>query len=94
MIERTVRLVNPKGLHARASHKLAECAQGFNCDTQLFFEGHQANAKQIMSVMLLAAPVGSALTLRCHGTDATACLDALCALIANGLGELGERAEH
>ncbi len=94
MIERVVRLVNPKGLHARASHKLSECAQRFDCDTRLFFGDHQADAKQIMSVMLLAAPVGSDITLRCHGNDARACLDAMSTLIAEGLGELGERAEH
>ena len=29
MIQRTLTLVNPKGLHARASHRLVQCAGEF-----------------------------------------------------------------
>ena len=94
MIEARATLVNPKGLHARASHRLSTLAQSFACDCRLFFHDHQADAKQIMSVMLLAAPVGSELLIRCQGKDEKACLAAMVDMIQTGLGELGERAEH
>lgn len=94
MIEARVTLVNPKGLHARASHKLSNLAQQFRCDCRIFFKDHQADAKQIMSVMLLAAPVGSELLIQCKGPEARRCLEAMQGMIETGLGELGERADH
>ena len=90
MIQRTLTLVNPKGLHARASHRLVQCAGEFQCQVTIEFRGMQADGKQIMSVMLLAAPVGSELAVTCNGDDEAACMAALEQLIATGLGELSE----
>ncbi len=90
MIQRTLTLVNPKGLHARASHRLVQCAGEFQCQVTIEFRGIQADGKQIMSVMLLAAPVGSELAVTCNGDDESACMEALEQLIATGLGELSE----
>lgn len=90
MIQRTLTLVNPKGLHARASHRLVQCTGEFQCQVTIEFSGMHADGKQIMSVMLLAAPVGSELTVTCSGPDELACMKALERLIATGLGELSE----
>ena len=89
----TLTLVNPKGLHARASHKLVETVCQFQSDCDIEFQGRLANGRQMMSVMLLAAPVGSALNFRIQGSDAEDCLNEIRRLIANGLGELGERTD-
>ncbi|MGB0964823.1 MAG: HPr family phosphocarrier protein [Litorivicinus sp.] len=86
-------LVNPKGLHARASHKLVQTICEFECQCQIHFGERSADGRQIMSVMLLAAPVGSELDFHCQGPQARACLDAITVLIADGLGELGERTD-
>lgn len=90
MIQRNLTLVNPKGLHARASHRLAQCASEFKCQVTIDFRGIHADGKQIMSVMMLAAPVGSELAVTCNGTDELACMQALEKLITTGLGELSE----
>ena len=57
MIQRTLTLVNPKAAPELAS--LVQCAGEFRCQVTIEFRGMQADGKQIMSVMLLAAPVGS-----------------------------------
>lgn len=93
MLNATFVLVNPKGLHARASHKLVEtlCQYQSQCDIE--FQGRVADGRQMMSVMLLAAPVGSALNFTFNGPDAADCMNAVRHLIVDGLGELGERTD-
>ncbi len=91
MTRAVLTLVNPKGLHARASHKLAQTICQFDCECSIRFGERIADGRQIMSIMMLAAPVGSELQVLCTGPQAQACLTAVTDLIANGLGELGER---
>lgn len=89
---RTARLtlINPLGLHARAASKLVNLTKGFASDIQLSFNGQQVSAKSIMSVMLLAAPVGSELAIDVDGDDEDDALAAVTDLINDGFGELDE----
>ncbi len=57
------------GLHARPAGLLVRLASGFGCDIRLAVGTRTANAKQIMSVMLLAAKQGQELTVICDGAD-------------------------
>jgi phosphocarrier protein len=82
-------VVNPLGLHARAASKFVNLAKTFESDVRLGKEDTQADGKSIMSVMLLAAPLGSHLTLTVTGPDEEEAFAALEALIVNGFGELG-----
>lgn len=81
-------IINPLGLHARAASKFVNLAKSFESDVRLVREGNDADGKSIMSVMLLAAPVGTDVHLRVTGPDETAALDALAELINDGFGEL------
>ncbi len=92
-VARRVEIVNRKGLHARASAKLAGLATTLPCDVTVSLEGESANAKSIMDLLCLAAHQGSFVTLSATGSQAEACLDALTAMITDGFGELDDDAE-
>ena len=77
MLERDITISNKLGLHARASAKLVQLLQGFQSDAFLVHRGREINAKSIMGVMMLAAGIGSQITLRTNGPDEVAALDAM-----------------
>jgi phosphocarrier protein len=81
-------IVNPLGLHARAASKFVNLAKTFESDIRLGKGATDADGKSIMSVMLLAAPVGSAIVLDVTGPDEDAAFGALRDLINDGFGEL------
>jgi phosphocarrier protein HPr len=87
MVERDITISNKLGLHARASAKLVQLLQGFKADAFLIHRGREVNAKSIMGVMMLAAGVGSLITLRTDGQDEVAALDAMADLFARKFDE-------
>jgi phosphocarrier protein len=78
MLEREIAISNKLGLHARASAKLVQLLQGYPaCNAWLIHRGREVNAKSIMGVMMLAAGVGSVITLRTDGENEAAALEAM-----------------
>ena len=88
MIQKDIKVTNPLGLHARPAAKIVECAGRFSSDIWLRYNDQEIDAKSIMSVLMLAAPVGAVLTLRIEGSDESPAHDALEQLFATGFGEL------
>ena len=82
-----LKVVNKLGLHARAASKLVATSKGFGAELTLEFKGRTVDAKSIMGVMTLGAPMGSELTLHANGDDAAAAVQALQALFADRFGE-------
>ncbi len=82
-----VTLSNQLGLHARAAAKLVHLAKTFTGNIQLGKDGTLVDAKSIMSVLLLAAPVGTTLELRVDGEDEEAAFAAIRQLIDDRFGE-------
>ena len=82
-----IQIVNKLGLHARASAKLSQLAAEFPCEILLSRNGRQINAKSIMGVMMLAAGIGSTVTLETIGDKADEAMQALTELINNRFGE-------
>jgi len=80
-------IVNKLGLHARASAKLTQLAGRFESEIWLSRNGRRVNAKSIMGVMMLAAGMGSSITVETTGADADAALAALQSLVADKFGE-------
>ena len=80
MLEKEIVVSNKLGLHARASAKLVQLVQGFKSSIWLISGGREVNAKSIMGVMMLAAGIGTPLTLRADGPDEAAALAAVAAL--------------
>jgi phosphocarrier protein len=82
-----IEIINKLGLHARASAKLSQLAAQFPCEVLLSRNGRQINAKSIMGVMMLAAGIGSNVTLETVGDQADEAMQALTELINNRFGE-------
>ncbi|WP_413625539.1 MULTISPECIES: HPr family phosphocarrier protein [Luteibacter] len=70
MLERDIVVSNRLGLHARASAKLVQLVAGFKSTVWLVSKGREVNAQSIMGVMMLAAGMGTPLTVRADGDDA------------------------
>lgn len=87
MPQATTTISNKLGLHARASAKLTKLAGSFPCDVWLSKGERRINAKSIMGVMMLAAGLGSEVTIETSGERDQEALDALLALMADKFGE-------
>lgn len=89
MLTDSLRVVNPLGLHARAAAALVRLTAKFSSTIMLSRKDRDqsANAKSILSVLTLAAAVGTLLEVSVDGTDEVAALDAVRELFANGFGE-------
>ena len=90
MLEQTVTLVNPLGLHARAAAKLVRCAAQFKSRVILHNakSNATANAKSILSLLALGASLGVTLELKIEGPDEQAAAAALMDLFVAGFGEI------
>ena len=90
MLQTTLKIINPLGLHARAASKFVNLAKTFEAGVSLGKDGNLADGKSIMNVMLLAAPVGSEVELQVTGPDEEEAFTALRNLINDGFGELDQ----
>ena len=80
MRERDIVVSNKLGLHARASAKLVQLVQGFKSTVWLVSKGREVNAQSIMGVMMLAAGIGTPLTVRADGPDEESAVNAVAEL--------------
>jgi phosphocarrier protein len=87
MIERQVEIVNRLGLHARAAAKLVHVAARFTCRITLRRDGEEVDGKSILGLLLLAAPKGASVIVRCDGSDEEEAMQAIAGLIANRFRE-------
>ncbi|HEY1926013.1 MAG TPA: HPr family phosphocarrier protein [Caulobacteraceae bacterium] len=81
MAERTVEIVNERGLHARASAKFVKVAAGFQSDIQVTRDDQTVDAMSIMGLMMLAAGPGSMIRITARGADAEDAAAALARLV-------------
>jgi len=90
MVERTLMIKQRLGLHARAAAKLVRVASTFQSQVHLRrLEGDvTADAKSILSVLMLAAGRGTELQASADGVDEEAAMDAIERLFAEGFGEV------
>jgi phosphotransferase system HPr (HPr) family protein len=89
MIERRVVITNRLGLHARAAALLVRTANSYRSALRLerADKTAAADAKSILSVLMLAASRGTELLARAEGVDETEAMSAVCCLFADGFGE-------
>lgn len=86
-VSRRLQIVNIKGLHARASAKLAEVVEDFDATATVSKDGMSASGDSIMGLLMLAASKGSSIDVETSGPDAVALAEALTALVADRFGE-------
>jgi phosphocarrier protein len=82
-----VRIVNRRGLHARAAAKFVRAAEQFEAEIKVRREDMEVVGTSILGLMMLAAATGSTMRIEASGTDAEAALSALVALVERGFDE-------
>lgn len=87
MPERSVRIVNPLGFHARPASEFVKVATSFSAEILVAKGELEVNGKSIMGVLMLAAECGTDIRIRADGVDADEALDVLCDLVASGFAE-------
>ena len=87
MIKTHTTISNKLGLHARASAKLTKLAGSYPCEVWMSRGERRVNAKSIMGVMMLAAGIGTEVSIETNGDREQEAMDALLALIADKFGE-------
>ena len=80
-------IVNEKGLHARASAKLAEVVEGYDATSVISKDGMTASGDSIMGLLMLAASKGTFIEVETSGTQADALAEAIADLVASRFGE-------
>ncbi len=87
MVEREVRIINKLGLHARPAALLVQKASQFESEIKLKRDNLEVNAKSIMGVMMLAAEMGSVITVTADGPDEEEAVEAMAKVIQSRFGE-------
>ena len=86
-----VKLVNKRGLHARASHKFIACAEQFNAHIKVTSHNdvcaETVVADSVMELLLLGSAYGEDITISAIGEDAKAAISALSNLVRIKFGE-------
>lgn len=80
---RTLEIVNVRGLHARASRKLAELALSYE-STRIVIrhDADEADARSLMDLMMLGVGVGQEIEVEARGPEAEQAIEAVAALVA------------
>jgi len=86
---RELRIINEKGLHARASARFVETVEQFNARVTVEKDGERVSGDSIMGLLMLVAPRGSAIQVTTSGPDAEALMKALTELVDGYFGEGG-----
>ncbi|MGB8296692.1 MAG: HPr family phosphocarrier protein [Polyangia bacterium] len=85
--QRSVKIRNRLGMHARAAVKFVQLANHFACDINVVKDNTEVNGKSIMGLLTLVAALGTEVMVVASGADAQQAVDALAALVNEGFGE-------
>jgi phosphocarrier protein HPr len=88
MVQKSVKVVNRLGLHARPSAMFVSHAAKYKSEIFVEKNGLKVNGKSIMGVMMLAAEAGSELIITAEGEDEQTAIDDLVELVGTGFGDL------
>jgi len=83
----TLRIVNEKGLHARASARFVEVVEKFDARAEVEKDGMRVSGDSIMGLLMLAASRGTSIEVTTSGPEAEALAQALENLVADRFGE-------
>jgi phosphocarrier protein len=85
--ERTLKIRNRLGMHARAAVKFVQLANHFRSEVLVSKDGTSVNGKSIMGILTLVAALGTQITVSAEGPDCEEAVNALAALVSDGFGE-------
>ena len=78
-------IASETGLHARPAAVVVATARRFSSDVRLVKEGREANARSVVSIMMLEVGHGDAVTVVARGEDAHAAADAVVKALASAV---------
>lgn len=84
---RRLKIINEKGLHARASAKLVELVERYDARAEVEKDGLNASGDSIMGLLMLAASKGTTIEVQTSGPQAEELAAAIEELVANRFGE-------
>ena len=82
-----LKIINEKGLHARASARFVEVVEQFDASADVFKDGISASGDSIMGLLMLAASKGTTIEVRTTGPEAERLSAALKNLVDDYFGE-------
>jgi phosphocarrier protein HPr len=86
-VSREVRIINKRGLHARASAKFVNLASEIDAQIEVEKDGHRVCGTSIMGLMMLGAAMGDAIVIHVQGPHADAALEKMVELVTERFGE-------
>ncbi|MBT5649220.1 MAG: HPr family phosphocarrier protein [Rhodospirillaceae bacterium] len=87
MAQQVLRIINERGLHARAAAKFTTVVEEFDAEITVSNGRESVGGRSIMGLLLLGAAKGTEITVASEGSDADAAMAAIAALVADGFGE-------
>ena len=87
MVSKTLKVVNPSGLHLRPAGVLSQTSMKFKSDIIIEAGEKRIVAKSVLNVMAAGIKSGTEITLICDGPDETEALETVARAIEDGLGE-------
>jgi phosphocarrier protein len=84
---REIKIINRKGLHARATVKFVQCVELFDAEVSVSRCGETVGGLSIMGILTLGAGIGTSIFVTAKGPQATDVLDALEKLVSNRFEE-------
>ena len=88
-VVRTLKICNPKGLHARAAAKFVQTVEKFDATVRVTGGtcGEPCDGASILDLLMLGAGTGSHITIEATGAQAAEVADALALLVAGRFTE-------
>jgi phosphocarrier protein len=87
LADKSLHIVNEKGLHARASAKFVEVVENHQAEAHVSKDGMTVSGDSIMGLLMLAASRGTIIEVRTSGAEADPLAEALESLVASRFGE-------
>jgi phosphocarrier protein len=80
MYEKTVRVINRAGVHARPAALLVQAAKDYTCEIYMERDSDKINGKSIMGIITLGAAYGAEIRISADGEDEQEAVEALARL--------------
>jgi len=87
VVEKTIEITNPTGLHARPAALFVQTAGKFTANIWIKMDHKKVNAKSIMGLISLAVSKGTEITIIADGEDEDLAMKEIVDLVTSGFGE-------
>jgi phosphocarrier protein len=88
VVEKTIRVSNRAGVHARPAALIVQAAKDFICTIHIENASGRINGKSIMGIITLGAAYDTELTISAEGEDAEVAVDTIVKLIESKFEEV------